>query len=501
MKKGKKRIRVKKTVKRRVKRKKQIAQSSFAAIKTSIVKIAVILLIVGLNWIGLSTVIGTSAYFNDIETSSGNAHVAGSLDFALSSYKYERSIGLDETVSKSSVLVNSGGMDFQYTLEAEEVSDDDGFCDILNLQAKLNGIEKYDGNLMSLITSTSTTLGTWKFNIELPVDEDSFTNGEKCQFDIVFKGWQTNIASYGDGGFSDEERINFTLTAGKMVVLNEFLPRPDGVAYGFDFGNDSSNMPQGEWIELYNNSTQAVDLSGWYTRDATNGDGNKVFITVLNTSPATTTIGGKGWLVVYMNKPILNNTGDTVRLFDASNNLIDSHSYDDPDFCEIEPTPGNENSTDASGSCGSVPHNKSYARIPDGIGEWVDPVPTPGKANVIENPSIFPSFSETLELMKSAIIEFVLDEEEMMASTSPEIIASSSIEIIEPSPESLMVETATTTETIVPDATEQTPSEEIVIITEEQPAIEEQPVVVEEPIIIEQPVPSQADSTSLLPAE
>src|SRR3989344_1788853 len=464
-------------------------------------KSVALLLIFSLNWTGLFAIGQTLAYYSDTDGSSDNAFTAASLDFALSSYEYENSIGLDETISKSSVLLNSGGMDFQYTLETEEISDEDNFCGALSIQAKLNGVEKYDGNLMSLDTSALTALGTWKFNIELPVDQDSFTNGDECRFDIVFKGWQTNVISYGAGGFTDEEKMSFILTAGKMVVLNEFLPRPDGVAYGFDFGNDSSNMPQGEWIELYNNSTQAVDLSGWYTRDATNGDGNKVFITVLNTSPATTTIGGKGWLVVYMNKPILNNTGDTVRLFDASNNLIDSHSYDDPDFCEIEPTPGNENSTDASGSCGSVPPNKSYARIPDGIGEWVDPVPTPGKANVIENPSIFPSFSETLELMKSAIIEFVLDEEEMMASTSPEIIASSSIEIIEPSPESLMVETATTTETIVPDATEQTPSEEIVIITEEQPAIEEQPVVVEEPIIIEQPVPSQADSTSLLPAE
>jgi len=32
------------------------------------------------------------------------------------------------------------------------------------------------------------------------------------------------------------------------VVLNEFLPNPDGI-----FGDDGDDAPFGEWIELYNN--------------------------------------------------------------------------------------------------------------------------------------------------------------------------------------------------------------------------------------------------------
>ncbi len=424
--------------------KKSVKRLTFNSLK----KIAVIFLLVGLNWSGLAAVGQTVSYFNDTETSTDNMFTADSLDFALSVNEYENSIGLGETVSASSVLVNSGGMDFQYVLEAETISGNEDFCNALELEAKLNGVERYEGDLMSLGTVATTSLGTWKFDIELPVDEDSFTNGEECQFDVIFKGWQTNVESYGDGGFTDEERMSFSLIAAKMIVLNEFLPRPAGIAYGFNFGNDSSNMPQGEWVELYNNSAQNVNLSGWYIRDNTDGEGNKTDITALNTSPAGTIIEGKGWLVVYMNKAILNNTGDTVRLFDAANNLIDSHSYDDPDFCEIEPTPGDENSTDASGSCASVPPNKSYARIPDGIGDWVDPVPTPGRPNVLSENETVPeevavenvaslSFSETLELAANTVSEFIISDSGQIASGSQEmtigeeiVTASGSFEIV-----------------------------------------------------------------------
>lgn len=422
----------------------------------------VLALLTGLNWTGFWAVGTTVGFFNDTETSSENLFLADSLDFSLSGYEFESFIGLDETVSKNTVIVNSGGMDFQYTLGAEEVSDEDDLCDALNLQAKLNGVEQYDGDLMSLATLASTTLGTWRFNIELPVDEDSFANGEECQFDVVFKGWQANVPSYGDSGFTDEERMSFTITSGQMVVLNEFLPRPSGVAYGFDFGNDSSDMPQGEWVELYNNSTEAVDLTGWYIRDATDGDGNKTNITALNTAPASTTIAGKGWLVVYMNKAILNNTGDTVRLFNDGDVLVDSHSYDDPDFCEIEPTPGDENSTDASGSCGSVPPNKSYARIPDGIGEWVDPIPTPGGVNVLEGEA----FS-----LSSAYI----DASGSGAGTGEIIIE----EII------INAEEVTVEETPV--------NVEEVVVVEEKTVIEEEPTTVEEEVVIQEEITSEPE--------
>ncbi|MBI2121531.1 MAG: lamin tail domain-containing protein [Candidatus Sungbacteria bacterium] len=455
-------------------------------------KSVALLLIFSLNWTGLFAIGQTLAYYSDTEGSSNNIFTAASLDFALSSYEYEGSIGLDETVSKSSVLLNSGGMDFQYTLGAEEISDEDDFCDALNIQAKLNGVEKYEGDLMSLATSALTALGTWKFNIELPVDEDSFTNGAECRFDIVFKGWQTNVASYGAGGFTDEERMSFIITA-RMVVLNEFLPRPDGVAYGFDFGNDASDMPQGEWIEIYNNSTEPIDVAGWYTRDATDGEGNKVVITALNTAPATTIIGGKSWLVIYMNKPILNNTGDTVRLFNSDNVLMDSYEYEDNDFCEIEPSPGDENSTDASGECGGVPPNKSYARIPDGIGDWVDPIPTPGRMNKIDNSStpaiILEEAAEDSEPLPDNVIILTGDLPETQSTTT------------EPVTETRIPDEEITTEPItdesIPTAGEETvipPEDTEEIVTTEDTLPTEETLLTEEPAAEEAVLPTDENN-------
>lgn len=354
-------------------------------IKSFSVSFIIPALITGMNWYGLSAIGSTAAYFNDTETSGGNAFVAGSLDLALTKTSHGALIGLAEETSFSSILLNSGTLGWRYTLDAEKISGDDDFCAALLLEAKLNGLEKHDGSLLSLDVPVSGTLGTWKFEIELPVGAAGVKHGDTCETDLVYSGWQEEILLPEESGFSDEERISVALTA-RMVVLNEFLPNPGGEAYGFDFGDDSSDMPQGEWVEIYNNGDTSVDLNGWYVWDASGAEANKIAITAANTDLASTVIPPGDWLVVYMNKAVLNNTGDTVKLYDASGLLIDSHEYINNDFCEIEPTPGDDNSTTAGGSCGGVPPNKSYARIPDGIGGWVDPIPTPGRRNRLDAP-------------------------------------------------------------------------------------------------------------------
>ena len=344
-----------------------------------------------------------NAYYGDIELSGGNTFTAGSLDFSLTNSNINEYIGLTEKISWKSVLTNSGTLPFKYITSIEEIGGNHDFCDALNLEVERNGVEEHDGDLLSLNVSESAILGTWDFEIQMPLTASNISHGQTCRVDVVFEGWQDNFPSYPNG-FSDEERIQIDLKS-RMVVLNEFLPRPDGIAYGFDFGNDSSDMPQGEWVELYNNSDFAEDLTDWYIWDASGFAANKIGITASNTIPATTTIGAKDWLVVFMNKAVLNNTGDSVKLFDNNDNLIDSTSYSDADYCEIEPTPGDENSTTTTGDCGGVPPNKSYARIPDGIGDWVDPIPTPGGKNALfQEPgySVFSGFSSESEPEKDS---------------------------------------------------------------------------------------------------
>lgn len=358
-----------------------------------ILKFTVLLLVIGLNWAGLSAIGETWAYFNDIETAEENTLTVGTLDFSLNDANFDKTIGLNEKIFLSSVLTNAGTLPWQYMAEIEKIEGSDIFCNSLTLEAELNGIEKHDGDLMSFsLPASPKTTGTWDFEIRLPISATGISQGDICTFDFIFKTWQTDVENYGDGGFDDEERIRVNLTA-NMIVLNEFLPNPDGVAYGFDFGDDSSDMPQGEWVELYNNSTFDIDLAGYYLTDA---DGHKIDVeSCRTTNTAGTIISAKGFLVVYRNGGgscnshnfSLNNDGDTINLFETGGRLIDSYIYTNHDYCELEPTPSDENSDTTGGdNCGSIPPNKSYARISDGIGNWVDPVPTPGQANTLDAP-------------------------------------------------------------------------------------------------------------------
>lgn len=115
------------------------------------------------------------------------------------------------------------------------------------------------------------------------------------------------------------------------VVINEFLPNPSG-----------PSSEDTEWIELYNSDSAPMDITGWTLDDEEGG-----------TSPYTIASGSSipaaGFLVFEKSQTGigLNNSGDSVRLFDASNSLKDSYTY-----------------TSAS-------DNISIGRTSDGGGSWV----------------------------------------------------------------------------------------------------------------------------------
>jgi len=354
-------------------------------IKKPILKIVVIILAIGLNWVGVLSVEETAAYYFDNEDSKTNLFEATLLDFNVTNSIQNGDIGMEALSEKefaSVVIKTTGSLDVQYELYADKISGSDQFCNSLLLTAEQNGIEKHNGSLMALNVPATPLMGTWEFEIDLPVSADEVPQGVECNVDFVFRGWRQDVVDFANSGFTDEERINLNLTS-RMIVLNEFLPNPDdGQETEWDFGTDDSVRPYGEWIEVYNNSIYSLDVGGWYIKD---GQGNKIDITNSRTQEGDNTIiGPKGWLVVYMNGAILDNDGDIIELYNTADHLIDSYSYSGGDYCELEPTPGDENSGSISGTCSSVEPNKSFARIPDGIGAWVDPFPTPGRGNKLE---------------------------------------------------------------------------------------------------------------------
>ena len=89
------------------------------------------------------------------------------------------------------------------------------------------------------------------------------------------------------------------------ILINEVMPAP-------------SSGP--EWVELYNPSDTAIDVSGWRIDDDTPG-GTQTTIAAGSVVPA------RGYLVVTLSSAILNNTGDSVTLIDPAGMIIDAVAF------------------------------------------------------------------------------------------------------------------------------------------------------------------------------
>ncbi len=107
--------------------------------------------------------------------------------------------------------------------------------------------------------------------------------------------------------------------------------------------NEFSSASDPEWIELYNNSDTAVDVTGWSLKDKANP-----------AKPLTGSIPAHGYFVFEYSGAWLNNTGgDTITLFDnstPSGQIINHLAYGgEPDSVVDDPDP-----------------DKSSGRAPDG---------------------------------------------------------------------------------------------------------------------------------------
>jgi|GEM_PF-3382693 len=141
------------------------------------------------------------------------------------------------------------------------------------------------------------------------------------------------------------------------IVLNEIMFNP--------LGDDRGDWLEGEWIELYNQGDQEMDLKDWIIQDSAgwqiqllpeNCDGNNDI-----TDGGETSIPAKGYLLAFTRgRAIFNNSGDSVYLLNNEGILIDQVSYP-----------------------GSSIEDLTYGRLPDGSEEWVRSLlPTPLQPNL-----------------------------------------------------------------------------------------------------------------------
>ncbi|TSC81667.1 MAG: hypothetical protein G01um101420_913 [Parcubacteria group bacterium Gr01-1014_20] len=194
------------------------------------------------------------------------------------------------------------------------------------------------------------------------------------------------------------------------VLVNEFMPNPTASDVGVVGGT-----LDGEWVEIFNPTGSAVDLAGYVLYDSINT--HALLITSSNTDTGGTTVPSLGYLVVYRDGDTdfeLNNSGgDTVRLFSgligSGGVLVDSHLY----------------TRDA-------PENKSFARVPDGSSNWVDPDSTPGAANAF----FFEALPGALPFEPAPMPLLVIEEEPVVVEpvVSSEPAPGEVIEIVDPSP-------------------------------------------------------------------
>jgi len=156
-----------------------------------------------------------------------------------------------------------------------------------------------------------------------------------------------------------------------------------------------------------------------------------------------------------------------------------------------------EHYNDVGVSIGEVPVDKSYARIPDGIGNWIDPIPTPGTPNKLDTNETVGT-AGPVEEIKAEPIKTDFVESNILVDSIPEVtitgaetasttivmateeVASSTEAIVSDlaiasSTEDIILEDTVTTETIVTE-----------VIDSEEPVVSEEEVIAEEPVVSEE---------------
>jgi PKD repeat protein len=128
--------------------------------------------------------------------------------------------------------------------------------------------------------------------------------------------------------------------------------RPISIRLNEVFPNPSAKGDSGEFIELYNSGTEPTDISGWILRDATK-TGKYTF------SP-NTLLAAAAYLAVTDQsfRLSLNNSNESISLFDSADTLIDSVHYE---------------------------KTKDDVSLNYTAAGWRGGTPTPGTANILNN--------------------------------------------------------------------------------------------------------------------
>lgn len=241
-------------------------------IKKALFKISAMVLIVGLVLSSFSIFGKTYAYLQDIETSSGNSLVSGTLDLSLASdTNFTPEVTPTATTSRTISVINNGSLNFKYKVKIENT--EGNLCDYLEIKDDL--ADTYLSLESYFSTTTDFTLKKdWVFTAQLTSASSSLQN-LYCSFNLVFYGWEEKLDDYSPEGFSDSEEIESAIFTGTWetapqppqppqageVVINELM-------WMGSYGDTND-----EWIELKNITSHDIDLSNCVIKNANSGIG------------------------------------------------------------------------------------------------------------------------------------------------------------------------------------------------------------------------------------
>lgn len=226
---------------------------------------------------------------------------------------YSNDLAITSLAASSSNPLPDENLTFTATLENSGLSTQSGFT----LRWLVDGVE---------VTSEEISESLQRFTTLTKTFSQSFTVGNHTV--------AAQIVLVGDENSSNDS-VEISLAVTNHLLINEFVPDPAGL--------DSTN----EWIELYNPTDAAIDLTGW------NLNGVNLTGEILAGEYKVITAGEvSGW-------NSLASTTDSVILKNPAGVVVDSHSY-----------------TNAA-------EKKSFGRNSTNLSEWLEFFhPTPDSANL-----------------------------------------------------------------------------------------------------------------------
>jgi hypothetical protein len=174
-------------------------------------------------------------------------------------------------------------------------------------------IDKYEGNI-NISLSVNQKLVTLDLSAALENGKDYFLSLENIS---DYSGNVIDPTSYVIQFFEPQEVLS------KDIVINEFFADPSPVV----------GLPEAEFIELYNRSANAIDLSGWTITDGSTTSTLSDKIILPNTyvivcqSNFNAGYSAFGTTMPLSTIPSLNNSGDNIKLVSADGITIDSIHY------------------------------------------------------------------------------------------------------------------------------------------------------------------------------